>query len=76
MTPSGHLCIPCSDSIASENLACIRDCHKIVRAQVTCDSNREIAKSAEQWRSHLHKISVLILCNLVVLYVDIHTILE
>jgi len=52
-----------------------------------CSPNNKVAKvHAEQLvvgttrlhsrRSHLHKISVLILCNLVVLYADIHAILS
>ncbi|KAF5410036.1 MAG: hypothetical protein C5S47_07910 [Candidatus Methanogasteraceae archaeon] len=38
--------------------------------------NHKITQSVKQRRNHLHKISVLILCNLVVLYADIHTILS
>ena len=41
-------------------------------ARVPCGRNHKITQSAKQRRSHLHKISVLILCNLVV-FVDIHT---
>gem|GEM_PF-5571426 len=36
----------------------------------------KITQSAKQRCSHLHKISVLILCNRVVLYLDIHIILS
>ncbi len=49
---------------------------KTVHARVTCGRNHKIAQSAEQRRSHVHKSSVLLLCNLVVLYADIHPILE
>ena len=38
-------------------------------ARVPCGRNHKITQSAKQRRSHLHKISVLILCNLVVLYI-------
>jgi len=43
---------------------------------VSYSGNCRITQSAKQRRSHLHKISVLILCNLVVLYVDLHIILS
>ena len=43
---------------------------------ITCGMNHKIAQSAKQRRSHSHTISVLILCNLVVLYANIHTILR
>jgi len=43
---------------------------------VSYSGNCRITQSAKQRRSHLHKISVLVLCNLVVLYAGIHTILS
>ncbi len=43
-----------------------------VHARVTCGRNHKIIQSVKQRHSHLHKISVLILCNLVV-YMRIST---
>ena len=37
--------------------------------------NHKITQSAKQRHSHHHKISVLILCNLVAVYADIPTVL-